>query len=578
MPTPKMTVANFLDHGIVAAPAATRVLDEDDSVSFAAVQPSASETTKLVMAKSKTLNVAEVKKNPLASVIIGASSPLQLATALIKARYDLLDGQSGFLGAPQNAVTACPDGVGFFRHYAGGSIYWSPRTGAHEVHGLIRQKWAGMGWERSFLGYPRTDEKKGKDDKQEGRVSVFEGGHVYYHPASGTFEVHGAILAKYLEIGAEASVLGYPATDETATPDKIGRFNHFQRGSIYWTPSTWAHEVHGLIRNWWAQHGWERNPQIGYPLTDELVPHRSVGQIPAPLLDKPFDRPVDVLKLPPEQKPPHLVVVGTATLETKPKSQAIVVKRTAAAPKKTAATTSIASKVGKASDSKSSLQIVKLGTTDKLVAQPVLTIDPSILINDHKGRSDDRYADFENGVLFWRRKTNEVTSIAPRAKSPQGTKVTFTAAEMTGILGARVRAALMSVPNSTIGAASLAGTTAYSFDGAGVHNRAHRIKVGVGSTLAAPNAISASIEARFEVSLDPIDREIVAYLVSWSPVLMSGNLNRADTLRTQLHARLDPLLWKQFLITRVTATAANPIAILSVKTLQDGSVGTYFEP
>ena len=40
-----------------------------------------------------------------------------------------------------------PDGVGRFRHYANGSIYWSPPTGAHEVHGAIRTL-VQLGWER----------------------------------------------------------------------------------------------------------------------------------------------------------------------------------------------------------------------------------------------------------------------------------------------------------------------------------------------------------------------------------------------------------------------------------------------
>ena len=53
-------------------------------------------------------------------------------------------------------------------------------------------------------------------------------------------------------LGWERSFLGYPLTDETATPDGVGRYNHFQGGSIYWTPATGAHEVHGAIRGQWA--------------------------------------------------------------------------------------------------------------------------------------------------------------------------------------------------------------------------------------------------------------------------------------------------------------------------------------
>ena len=43
--------------------------------------------------------------------------------------------------------------------------------------------------------------------------------------------------------------LHYPVTDETGTPDGVGRFNHFEGGSIYWTPGTGAKEVHGAIRD-----------------------------------------------------------------------------------------------------------------------------------------------------------------------------------------------------------------------------------------------------------------------------------------------------------------------------------------
>ena len=39
-----------------------------------------------------------------------------------------------------------------------GSIYWTPSTGAWSIHGAIRAKWASLGWERSCLGYPVSDE------------------------------------------------------------------------------------------------------------------------------------------------------------------------------------------------------------------------------------------------------------------------------------------------------------------------------------------------------------------------------------------------------------------------------------
>jgi uncharacterized protein with LGFP repeats len=98
---------------------------------------------------------------------------------------------------------------------------------------------------------------------------------ISWHPALGAFAVWGAIAQKWHALGREQ--FGYPGTDETGTPDGRGRFNHFRAmqlqggppASIYWTPTTGAHEVHGAIRDLWQAQGWERGP-AGYPLSDEF--------------------------------------------------------------------------------------------------------------------------------------------------------------------------------------------------------------------------------------------------------------------------------------------------------------------
>ena len=105
-------------------------------------------------------------------------------------KYASLGGPGGFLGHPVTEELATPDGVGRFIHFQGGSIYWSPRTGAHEVHGAIRDKWASMGWERSHLRYPTTDELPGP--AANGRQSGFQGGSISWTPEGGT-RVHGNI-------------------------------------------------------------------------------------------------------------------------------------------------------------------------------------------------------------------------------------------------------------------------------------------------------------------------------------------------------------------------------------------------
>jgi len=160
-------------------------------------------------------------------------------------------------------------GTGVYTDYQNGSIYIGSSVGeAYIVLGLIRNKWRNMGAQDSFLGYPVTDETATPDSI--GRFNHFQGGSIYYHPDTGTYEVHGAIRDKWASMGWEKSFLGYPITDETATPDGIGRFNHFQGGSIYYHPGSGAHVVYGLIRDKWASLGWETS-DLGYPISDELA-------------------------------------------------------------------------------------------------------------------------------------------------------------------------------------------------------------------------------------------------------------------------------------------------------------------
>ena len=186
----------------------------------------------------------------------------------ILAKWNSLGGATGLLGAAQSNDTTCPDGVGHFVRFANGMIYWTPTTNAFSVHGAILAKWGSLGWERcAFLGYPVTDESGCPDGV--GRFNHFQQGSIYWTAAIGAFSVHGAIRNKWSSLGWErCAFLGYPVTDETGCPDGVGRFNHFQQGSIYWTAATGAFSVHGAIRDKWASLGWERS-SLGYPISDE---------------------------------------------------------------------------------------------------------------------------------------------------------------------------------------------------------------------------------------------------------------------------------------------------------------------
>ena len=162
----------------------------------------------------------------------------------IAQKYQNFSGPDGLLGISTNSESVAPDGIGHFQHFKGdpiegfegGSIYWTPTTCAWEVHGAIRGLWSDLGWERGFLGYPVTDETMTPDGI--GRYNHFQSGSIYWSPPTGAHEVHGLIRQQWAALGWERSPLGYPISDETDEIDGTGRFNTFEHGSIHWKRST----------------------------------------------------------------------------------------------------------------------------------------------------------------------------------------------------------------------------------------------------------------------------------------------------------------------------------------------------
>jgi hypothetical protein len=191
------------------------------------------------------------------------------AASFIDQKFYFLGGASGFPGSPASPQMTAPGGVGRFNRYHRGAIYWAPRTGGQEIEAKspIHDKWKSLGGAGGFLGSPISPERTAADGV--GRYRRYQGGSIYWSPQTGAHEVHGAIRDKWTNLGSESGY-GYPITDEVVAPDGRGRYNHFEGGrSIYWTPQTGAHAIFGAIRGKWADLGWE-NGRLGYPTTDEL--------------------------------------------------------------------------------------------------------------------------------------------------------------------------------------------------------------------------------------------------------------------------------------------------------------------
>ncbi|MET9319614.1 FG-GAP-like repeat-containing protein [Streptomyces sp. NPDC003038] len=188
------------------------------------------------------------------------------------------------LGYPTTDVLVPADGVGRYVNLrsAGqtsdnGSIYWHPSSGAWVVWGAIRAKWLALGAEKGIIGYPTSDESPTFDD---GRFNTFYStaggkGGIFYSKDTGAWSVHGSVYNKYVSMGGPSSALGYPITDETNAPDGNGRFNHFRKrsdtaatGSIYWSRANGSWSLHGAIRAKWVALGAEKSV-LGYPVSDE---------------------------------------------------------------------------------------------------------------------------------------------------------------------------------------------------------------------------------------------------------------------------------------------------------------------
>jgi hypothetical protein len=115
--------------------------------------------------------------------LVGVLQPrLVPGIGAIAAKYAALGGAGGFLGAAAGGHSPTPGGTGWFRTSRAAPIYWSAETGAHEVHGAIREKWAALGWERSFLGFPAHrrdhDARRGRPlQPLPGRLGLLVAGH-----------------------------------------------------------------------------------------------------------------------------------------------------------------------------------------------------------------------------------------------------------------------------------------------------------------------------------------------------------------------------------------------------------------
>ena len=179
----------------------------------------------------------------------------------VNLKYMALGGASSSLGLPVAATQCDLAAGGCARAYAGGSIYWSPSSGAAVVTGEVRTGWWANGGITGPMGYPIAD----SGPITGGAAGAFQGGSVYWSAGTGAHAVDNELLPNWWSTGGVSGSLGWPVASTGAVTG--GKAGAFQGGSIYWSAATGAHWLNGEVRNrYWAMGS--NTSELGFPTSD----------------------------------------------------------------------------------------------------------------------------------------------------------------------------------------------------------------------------------------------------------------------------------------------------------------------
>jgi hypothetical protein len=185
----------------------------------------------------------------------------------IMTKYQSLGAESGPLGSATTSFACGLAGGGCWQGFVAGRIYWSPATGANALMGDPGLRFLALGSENGVLGYPTSDNICGLP--QGGCYQVFQNATLYSTATTGTRMIRGGIRAEFQSQGSEWGALGFPTTDEGCGLVQGGCYQQFQNGRIYWSPASGAHSVLGDQLTSYIAAGSETGA-LGYPTTDNI--------------------------------------------------------------------------------------------------------------------------------------------------------------------------------------------------------------------------------------------------------------------------------------------------------------------
>jgi hypothetical protein len=163
----------------------------------------------------------------------------------VYAKWASQNCEQGALGYPMTDITAAPDQVGQYTNFENGTIYAGTGMQTHILTGPVRDRWEALGWANSPVGQPLSDVMPTADNL--GQCASFETstglwGAIYYRPCTGTCVLTGPVLEKWVSLGAETGLLGYPMGDQQLSADKVWSSCDFQNGTIKWS-QTFHHRL-----------------------------------------------------------------------------------------------------------------------------------------------------------------------------------------------------------------------------------------------------------------------------------------------------------------------------------------------
>jgi uncharacterized protein with LGFP repeats len=203
-------------------------------------------------------------------------SPTARGTTPIDSVYESMGGRGGILGEPVSDYLSISSrtGSGTGRAYAGGSVYWTPRTGAAAVVEPFRAFYFGYGGATGVLGWPNS-QSAGLPGKAGGAAQSFSEGSVYTSEATGTHSVMGEIRDHYFGYAGATGWLGYPTTESSAISSTTGPSpatgvsQSFENGRIIVNPVTGTNAIPSSIDGVWASAN-AQNSTLGWPTSGPL--------------------------------------------------------------------------------------------------------------------------------------------------------------------------------------------------------------------------------------------------------------------------------------------------------------------